>query len=692
LPVSDWSTTAFLNKIIDGIGIDEGMAPGDVDNAIRALMAAAKTKFSAHDSVIAAITTSGVATMTKDTQANLYADLAHTAGTIALVYGDATPTKNDLYVKAGASGSGSWSAPLGIIAAGAKYYSDLAAASAAAVPALVSSLYNRTYYIGETDPLIQDGNTSTGAQITFVYGTALPYAGTIKRVRFAMIPGSTGTFYVKRFTISGGTATQVGSDTPLTVAPGVNDYQVSIAANAGEYIGFSAPTGLSLDQSGVNGWHGTSPPTTGALGNLSTVDTSGGFGATNKHLVMMEMQYAGPDLFASTEDRITAASAQFSAFAITTALDIDRNGKLRSSATDTRTLSTPTTLRYDVIYRDMEAGTIGVTSSADISDACERIPAMTSPKRQPLFNVRVAPTGITNAVPVWDVFDGEIRALSGQLERARRRGRRLLPKTRAKIQAGTSLRILGTGDSIVEIGALSVGATSPTAANGIVRDRATNGSGFYLTAEGSDLRAAITLYTALQMGRADDGAGAVHTRFGFIWELVAAILARGLHTLGTNLFYDNFAIAGTKSSDFISGGTLTTWGTNVINSTADLLIVNFGMNEMGDTTTEQNLSDLVAAAKATGKEVLLMGVAHIRPEFGGGAQPSENWEYTSRAIERAARYSGAAYLPLMPLYDERYIGAIGLAVEDACFASGNNHPGILEHQAIGRELSKLVIG
>lgn len=44
----------------------------------------------------------------KTTKALLNADLAHAAGTIAIVWGDATEANNGLYLKSGASGSGSW--------------------------------------------------------------------------------------------------------------------------------------------------------------------------------------------------------------------------------------------------------------------------------------------------------------------------------------------------------------------------------------------------------------------------------------------------------------------------------------------------------------------------------------------------------------------------------------------------------
>jgi len=44
----------------------------------------------------------------KATRSDLNADLAHPADTVALVYADATAANNDLYIKVGASGSGSW--------------------------------------------------------------------------------------------------------------------------------------------------------------------------------------------------------------------------------------------------------------------------------------------------------------------------------------------------------------------------------------------------------------------------------------------------------------------------------------------------------------------------------------------------------------------------------------------------------
>lgn len=51
---------------------------------------------------------SGAGSIAKATQANLTADLAHAADTMAWVYADATAANNGIYRKSGASGAGSW--------------------------------------------------------------------------------------------------------------------------------------------------------------------------------------------------------------------------------------------------------------------------------------------------------------------------------------------------------------------------------------------------------------------------------------------------------------------------------------------------------------------------------------------------------------------------------------------------------
>lgn len=69
--------------------------------------------------------------VTKDTRANLNADLAHAADSVGLVYADATDANNDLYVKVGGSGTGSWTLTTvlhDVIAGAAQPFVDLAEA------------------------------------------------------------------------------------------------------------------------------------------------------------------------------------------------------------------------------------------------------------------------------------------------------------------------------------------------------------------------------------------------------------------------------------------------------------------------------------------------------------------------------------------------------------------------------------
>jgi hypothetical protein len=63
-----------------------------------------------------------------------------------------------------------------------------------------------------------------------------------------------------------------------------------------------------------------------------------------------------------------------------------------------------------------------------------------------------------------------------------------------------------------------------------------------------------------------------------------------------------------------------------------------------------------------------------------------------RPAERAAKYIGAAYVSTLPIYNDGFTGAIGFSNADACMANINDHPGLAEHHALGRELVKLVIG
>jgi hypothetical protein len=60
------------------------------------------------EAAMSSVGLAGMVDVAYSTQSALNADLAHAAGTVGLVYADATDANNDIYTKTGSSGSGSW--------------------------------------------------------------------------------------------------------------------------------------------------------------------------------------------------------------------------------------------------------------------------------------------------------------------------------------------------------------------------------------------------------------------------------------------------------------------------------------------------------------------------------------------------------------------------------------------------------
>lgn len=343
--------------------------------------------------------------------------------------------------------------------------------------------------------------------------------------------------------------------------------------------------------------------------------------------------------------------------------------------------------RYDLIYFEPEAKTFGVIAGTErTTDAAEFLPTVGATQRLPLFNVRVDETSVTDVIPLWNIDrNGDPREIVESLEAERRRSRSCLSKLIAKIRRGDQVHILGMGDSILAIqsGVPSGGTTTP---NGPERDRATAYLGAPNGVIGADVVSALPLYTSvgLGVGRADDGAGAVHTKFGHVWELVTAIQA-----LGNTVIYDNFAIGGTKTDDMLTAGVPNEWVTNAIARAPDVVVLNDGTNELGGAATASNMAIIAQAFIDAGIDVIIIGAP--RPNPANTAHPSR-WYYTNRALASAAKFVGAAFVPTVGIYDERYIGAIGISKLDAAKANDLNHPGIIEQKVMGRQVKEIVLG
>ncbi|MER8817162.1 hypothetical protein [Mesorhizobium sp. M0965] len=529
---------------------------------------------------------------------------------------------------------------------------------------------------------------------TYIYGEVIRRAGVLSAFRaFAL---SATTAFIKRFARSGNDWSQVGVDLPVALAVGLNqiteDQLGYFPVNAGEYLGLYASNTLASN-GGIGddfGWYASAGNLSGfTAATAVTTRLAWGFDVTPGPLAgikqrVIDLEQAGADRY---DDSITDGTFAATGLNITTAITFNRNGAL-SVHNDARALAaaTATYTRYDVLYYDIEAGTFGLVAGTErTTDPTAFIPALSSALYVPLYLLRVTSTAVT-ATPMWDLdANGEVRDVAAQMEEERRRNRRILKRSISKARRRASLRVLGFGDSITAIaGGASGGVT--TGANGIARDAGAANSGTYQylrAAYGADVVSAIPLYTSLQLGRADDGGGAIHTKVGWNWELVAGLVGIG-YTLGTDLFYDNFGIAGYATADAVSGVTPTAWLTNAAAVAADLAIVCLGMNELGNDSTGDRMEIIIQTLQTAGMDVLVLGV----PSPGSSA----GYEETNRRLKRAAYKKGAGFLSMMPIYDARYIQAIGIDITDVCAANNSNHPGLLEHAAVGRELVKLVLG
>lgn len=138
--ITDTAAAAFRDYTTDGVPASGANEP--VKSEIRAL-------FAQIEQTMGTLALGGV-DVTEDTRANLNADLAHAADSVGLVYADATDANNDLYVKVGGSGTGSWTLTTilhDVIEGAAQPFVDLAegwadaaAADAAEVAAALDAL------------------------------------------------------------------------------------------------------------------------------------------------------------------------------------------------------------------------------------------------------------------------------------------------------------------------------------------------------------------------------------------------------------------------------------------------------------------------------------------------------------------------------------------------------------------------
>jgi hypothetical protein len=400
---------------------------------------------------------------------------------------------------------------------------------------------------------------------------------------------------------------------------------------------------------------------------------------------------------------VNTASVTMSGTAATLSATVLRDGVALApyTGTATVTLAASGKVRYDIIALDMLAGTFSIVQGVERPATTPSDPTVFSPEASlAIQQVAIAKLRVTNTavstILVYDAAAGTLRATESEMVRLRLKSRDQLRRVRAALSSGGKVAIIGLGDSITGIQYEPAGGPGDlsTAPNGIFRDRATTSPAYLTPNYGADYIATVATYTAVQLGRTDDGAGQVHTRIGWNWNLVAALEARG-YALGTTLTYDNFGIAGAATSALYASGAAQPWLNNVAALVtakraagfAVLVTLSFGMNELAAATTGANIAAIAKILQTAGANVIVMGLPRPKDSFSTLA----NRQYTNRALARGADFSGSAFVPILDLVDGGRVRAMGIFADDLAEANGQHHPGVTQLNFYGRELVRHVV-
>lgn len=352
--------------------------------------------------------------------------------------------------------------------------------------------------------------------------------------------------------------------------------------------------------------------------------------------------------------------------------------------------------RMDLIYLDTESLAIGVIAGTErIRDVSEFTPVVSSSLQAPLFFARVSTVQAdatlgtpelpkVKLLPRWNV-DNEQRRV-GVSQQDYRLAQRYLPKTLAKLGSGVAPIFASYGDSIFAQGQNNGGVSTP---NGTLRDIAS--TTLFLPAIGSDVLAAMTLYDH------GDGGGAIHTHIGAMWTLFEVLNARfgvdigiaGSGSSPTNETYLNFSIPGTATGTATNMGNNTTRLNALTASAADCVVVEFGTNELAGAATEANVVAIINACKAAGKEVIVTGAPWSNSTWRGS--PYKKILQTNRALRRAAKFAGAAFVDTDLFSSPHNEGVLGLSEHDRGAGDVTVHPGPYEHLVWGRAMARLLV-
>lgn len=287
-----------------------------------------------------------------------------------------------------------------------------------------------------------------------------------------------------------------------------------------------------------------------------------------------------------------------------------------------------------------------------------------------LFYVIVRGSTIS-VVPNYE-WEGFIKkGYENEIIRANNYNRSVLPKTFKRLIKGDSLRIAGYGTSITAIQQ----SNPPLTKNGTLRDRI----GYFENYPSSFM----SNFTLFDFG---DGGGAIHLKLGWNYYLQSYLQSK----YSSTVIYDNYGIgSSTSANTLVSGvynGSHPDRLAQIVADAPHLVIVEFGMNELGSTSTYANVKYIIQQLQAVGSEIIVMGCP--RPNTGGGLSMT-NWRYTNNILKRVAFDTGSAFAPINYYVDDNNLDFFGIDGTSLCGSNLYNHPSPLEFKKYAEVLKAI---
>lgn len=357
--------------------------------------------------------------------------------------------------------------------------------------------------------------------------------------------------------------------------------------------------------------------------------------------------------------------------------------------------------RCDLICWDRSTGALAVVKGTEgVRDAAERIPVPASVDQIPLFHAFVRASRVT-LQPVWKASQGVGQWLDSvpMIRRDALRHARVNGRSLTKLRQGQTLKIGFYGTSIFNIGP----GGSATAPNGTNRDvpafftALTSGGGI-----GADLINALPLFDH------GDGGGQIHTHVGAHWTMAAVLNAMfgtnigiaGSDSTPTNSTLENMAISGSYTGTQANGANNATRLNALTASDVDLVVIDMTANENISSaatiaTTRANIIAIIAACRAVGKDVMVLGSWMRNPLLKTGQHNA--FRKLNSAMRQAAEYDGgtypgASFVDLGWLYGEEGRHLLGVDPHHWGQANIAQHPGFRELDRAGRLIAFVACG